>query len=41
MQEPGRMWRRYLITNSLFLQMVAAEIVRKMARAPLKGWRRQ
>jgi N-acetylglucosaminyldiphosphoundecaprenol N-acetyl-beta-D-mannosaminyltransferase len=39
-QEPGRMWRRYLVTNSLFLQMLGAEIVRKIARAPSKGWRR-
>jgi N-acetylglucosaminyldiphosphoundecaprenol N-acetyl-beta-D-mannosaminyltransferase len=39
-QEPRRMWRRYLVTNSLFLQMLGAEIVRKIARAPLKGWRR-
>ncbi len=27
-QEPGRLWKRYLVTNSLFLGMIARELVR-------------
>ncbi len=28
LQEPGRMWKRYLVTNSLFIGMLAREILR-------------
>ena len=28
LQEPGRMWKRYLVTNSLFIGLLAKEIVR-------------
>ena len=27
-QEPGRLWKRYLVTNSLFLGMTARELLR-------------
>jgi N-acetylglucosaminyldiphosphoundecaprenol N-acetyl-beta-D-mannosaminyltransferase len=26
-QEPGRLWRRYLVTNTLFIMAVAREMV--------------
>lgn len=32
LQEPQRMWRRYLVTNSLFLHMLVTEIARSVAR---------
>lgn len=28
-QEPGRLWKRYLVTNSLFLMMIIAEMTRR------------
>ena len=28
MQEPGRLWKRYLVTNTLFLGMLAKEIIK-------------
>jgi N-acetylglucosaminyldiphosphoundecaprenol N-acetyl-beta-D-mannosaminyltransferase len=28
LQEPGRLWKRYLVTNSMFLGMLAAELCR-------------
>lgn len=31
-QEPQRLWRRYLVTNTLFCAMVAAELWRSMGR---------
>ncbi|XVX19508.1 WecB/TagA/CpsF family glycosyltransferase [Actinomycetota bacterium] len=31
-QEPGRLWRRYLVTNSMFLGAAAREIVRRRLR---------
>jgi len=31
-QEPGRMWRRYLVTNSLFCWMLAGELFGKLFR---------
>jgi N-acetylglucosaminyldiphosphoundecaprenol N-acetyl-beta-D-mannosaminyltransferase len=32
LQEPGRMWKRYLVTNSLFIGLAAQEIVRARLR---------
>jgi N-acetylglucosaminyldiphosphoundecaprenol N-acetyl-beta-D-mannosaminyltransferase len=29
-QEPRRLWRRYLVTNTLFCGLVAAELVRQL-----------
>jgi len=31
LQEPGRMWKRYLVTNTLFLLLLARNMVRPMA----------
>ena len=31
-QEPGRLWRRYLVTNTLFCGMLAKEWVRGLPR---------
>jgi len=31
-QEPQRLWRRYLVTNTLFCAMVAAELWRSIGR---------
>jgi N-acetylglucosaminyldiphosphoundecaprenol N-acetyl-beta-D-mannosaminyltransferase len=36
MQEPGRLWKRYLVTNALFCELVLAELVRGL---PAR-WRR-
>lgn len=33
LQEPRRMWRRYLVTNSVFLAMVGAERIRRLVRS--------
>jgi len=35
MQEPGRMWKRYLITNSLFLGLALSEIIKMRLFSPL------
>jgi N-acetylglucosaminyldiphosphoundecaprenol N-acetyl-beta-D-mannosaminyltransferase len=35
-QEPRRLWKRYLVTNSLFGAMVSVEIVRRRLRIPLR-----
>jgi N-acetylglucosaminyldiphosphoundecaprenol N-acetyl-beta-D-mannosaminyltransferase len=32
MQEPGRMWKRYLVTNTIFLGLALREIVRGRSR---------
>jgi N-acetylglucosaminyldiphosphoundecaprenol N-acetyl-beta-D-mannosaminyltransferase len=32
-QEPGRLWRRYLVTNTLFAQMLGVEVARRVGRA--------
>jgi len=37
-QEPRRMWRRYLVTNTWFMQMVAAALVRRALRRPERNW---
>jgi len=29
-QEPGRMWKRYLITNTVFIMMILGELFRKL-----------
>lgn len=34
MQEPGRLWRRYLVTNSIFLWMLLREMLRRDGRPP-------
>ena len=34
-QEPRRLWRRYLVTNTLFCDLLLAELLRQLA-----GWRR-
>lgn len=40
MQEPGRMWRRYLVTNSVFASLIALELYRSLAgRLSLAGGR--
>ena len=31
-QEPGRLWRRYLVTNALFGRMLVAEWVQRRIR---------
>jgi exopolysaccharide biosynthesis WecB/TagA/CpsF family protein len=31
-QEPGRLWKRYLVTNSIFMGLVALNAVKRMAR---------
>ena len=36
-QEPGRMWRRYLSTNSRFVLMLGRELVRRRSRAKRPG----
>lgn len=36
-QEPRRMWKRYLVTNSLFLWMVASERLRALFRRGTSG----
>lgn len=36
LQEPRRMWRRYLTTNSVFLWLLVREIVRRRLIAPFK-----
>jgi N-acetylglucosaminyldiphosphoundecaprenol N-acetyl-beta-D-mannosaminyltransferase len=33
-QEPGRLWRRYLVTNTLFCVMIIAEVFRQRRREP-------
>ncbi len=33
LQEPGRLWRRYLVTNTLFAGMLLAELARPVRRA--------
>jgi N-acetylglucosaminyldiphosphoundecaprenol N-acetyl-beta-D-mannosaminyltransferase len=33
LQEPGRMWRRYLTTNSLFMWMLGREAAKSASRA--------
>lgn len=33
-QEPRRLWRRYLVTNTLFCDMVLAELVRQLLGRP-------
>jgi N-acetylglucosaminyldiphosphoundecaprenol N-acetyl-beta-D-mannosaminyltransferase len=33
-QEPRRLWKRYLVTNTIFCAMVAAEWVRQLRRRP-------
>lgn len=35
-QEPGRMWKRYLITNTLFIYYVCKELVKKVFRPTRK-----
>lgn len=34
LQEPGRLWRRYLVTNSFFVLLVAAELLHRRAPYP-------
>ena len=34
LQEPGRMWRRYLVTNALFGYMLATEMFGGQRRQP-------
>ncbi|RPJ85115.1 MAG: glycosyltransferase, partial [Acidobacteria bacterium] len=34
LQEPGRMWKRYLVTNSLFLGLLMKEVFRVRFRWP-------
>jgi N-acetylglucosaminyldiphosphoundecaprenol N-acetyl-beta-D-mannosaminyltransferase len=29
-QEPGRLWKRYLVTNALFCQLVIADLLRRL-----------
>jgi N-acetylglucosaminyldiphosphoundecaprenol N-acetyl-beta-D-mannosaminyltransferase len=36
-QEPGRLWRRYLVTNLLFLRMVLSELLGRLARRPARS----
>jgi N-acetylglucosaminyldiphosphoundecaprenol N-acetyl-beta-D-mannosaminyltransferase len=36
-QEPGRLWRRYLVTNSLFVAMVLAEMALRIAGREREG----
>jgi N-acetylglucosaminyldiphosphoundecaprenol N-acetyl-beta-D-mannosaminyltransferase len=31
LQEPGRLWKRYLVTNALFTALLARELVRRIA----------
>ena len=31
-QEPRRLWRRYLVTNALFCEMVILELMRQLPR---------
>ncbi len=38
-QEPGRLWRRYLVTNTVFCWMLAGELLRSRPRDPVVGWR--
>jgi N-acetylglucosaminyldiphosphoundecaprenol N-acetyl-beta-D-mannosaminyltransferase len=33
-QEPGRLWRRYLVTNTLFCGMVLRALLRRLAAGP-------
>jgi N-acetylglucosaminyldiphosphoundecaprenol N-acetyl-beta-D-mannosaminyltransferase len=33
-QEPRRLWRRYLVTNTLFVEMVVIELARRLFGAP-------
>lgn len=35
-QEPGRLWRRYLVTNALFGGMLVAEWFRRLAKGPMR-----
>ena len=37
-QEPGRLWRRYLVTNTIFCWMLARELVRSRPRDHAVGW---
>ncbi len=46
-QEPGRLWKRYLVTNSVFLVKLTAALVRRRptaanghANGSSAGWRR-
>jgi exopolysaccharide biosynthesis WecB/TagA/CpsF family protein len=36
-QEPGRLWQRYLVTNSIFLGRLGAALVRRRKRPPARG----
>jgi N-acetylglucosaminyldiphosphoundecaprenol N-acetyl-beta-D-mannosaminyltransferase len=38
-QEPRRLWRRYLITNTVFCWMLLVELARNGRRDLLRGWR--
>lgn len=40
-QEPRRLWRRYLVTNTLFALMTAQELFRRMIEAGVGGARRE
>jgi N-acetylglucosaminyldiphosphoundecaprenol N-acetyl-beta-D-mannosaminyltransferase len=34
LQEPGRLWKRYLVTNTVFGALVARELARRLVRLP-------
>jgi N-acetylglucosaminyldiphosphoundecaprenol N-acetyl-beta-D-mannosaminyltransferase len=33
-REPGRLWKRYLVTNTIFLALFARELFRRHPRPP-------
>ena len=34
LQEPGRLWKRYLVTNTLFCGMVLGALLRRVPQRP-------
>jgi exopolysaccharide biosynthesis WecB/TagA/CpsF family protein len=37
LQEPNRLWRRYLVTNTIFIVKLGAQTARMVLRSPFKG----